>query len=85
MRLKVGAATSIGRVRVTNEDAFLAEADQGLFVICDGMGGAAAGEVASQLAIDTIAAQLVDYRGNDGGANGHSPRTAAQYSCVAAQ
>lgn len=58
MRLKVGAATSIGRVRQINEDAFLAKADQGLFVVCDGMGGAAAGEVASRLAVETISARL---------------------------
>ena len=58
MRLRVGAATSIGRVRQINEDAYLAKAEQGLFVVCDGMGGAAAGEVASQLAIETIGAEL---------------------------
>ena len=60
MRLKVGAATSVGRVRPINEDAFLANVDAGLFVVCDGMGGAAAGEVASQLAVDTIGAALQD-------------------------
>ena len=58
MRLKVGAATSIGKVRQINEDAFLAKAEQGLFVVCDGMGGAAAGEVASQLAVETIGTRL---------------------------
>ena len=58
MRLKVGAATNIGRVRQINEDAYLAESEQGLFVVCDGMGGAAAGEVASQLAVETIGASL---------------------------
>jgi protein phosphatase len=58
MRLKVGAATSIGKVRQINEDAFLAQAEQGVFVVCDGMGGAAAGEVASQLAVETIGARL---------------------------
>jgi len=58
MRLKVGAATSIGRVRQINEDAYLAKSEQGLFVVCDGMGGAAAGEVASQLAVDTIGSLL---------------------------
>ncbi|HJU42954.1 MAG TPA: Stp1/IreP family PP2C-type Ser/Thr phosphatase [Vicinamibacterales bacterium] len=60
MRLKVGAATSIGRVRQINEDAFLAKAEEGLFVVCDGMGGAAAGEVASQLAVETIGASLAE-------------------------
>lgn len=58
MRLKVGAATSVGRVRPINEDAFVANAEAGLFVVCDGMGGAAAGEVASKLAVDTIGAAL---------------------------
>ena len=58
MRLKVGAATSVGRVRPINEDAFLAKAEQGLFIVCDGMGGAAAGEVASQLAVATINSAL---------------------------
>jgi serine/threonine protein phosphatase PrpC len=58
MRLKVGVATSTGRVRPINEDAFLAQADQGLFVVCDGMGGAASGEVASKLAVDTIGASV---------------------------
>ena len=58
MRLRVGAATSVGMMRPINEDAYLAKSDQGLFVVCDGMGGAAAGEVASRLAVDTIGACL---------------------------
>jgi serine/threonine protein phosphatase PrpC len=76
MRLKVGAATSVGKVRQINEDAYLVRADQGLFVVCDGMGGAAAGEVASQLAIDTIGAQVTN--GGRGGQaqRGFQPRTA---------
>lgn len=58
MRLRVGAATHIGRVRSLNEDAFVARASDGLFIVCDGMGGAPAGEVASQMAVDAIVAQL---------------------------
>ncbi len=58
MRLRVGAATNVGRVRELNEDAFVSRVDDGLFVICDGMGGAPAGEVASQMAVDAILAQL---------------------------
>ena len=58
MRLRVGVASSVGRVRPINEDAYLANSDQGLFVVCDGMGGAASGEVASRLAVDTIASCL---------------------------
>ena len=64
MRVKVGAATSVGRVRPINEDAFLAKPESGLFVVCDGMGGAAAGEVASRLAVDTIGAALSNGTGN---------------------
>lgn len=77
MRLRVGAATSIGKVRPHNEDAYLAKSDEGLFVVCDGMGGAAAGEVASRLAVDTIASCL-NSRGRgapDDAASGLNART----------
>jgi protein phosphatase len=65
MRLRVGAGTDKGRVRALNEDAYMSRADEGLFVVCDGMGGAPAGEVASQLAIDAIVRSL-----DGGGRNG---------------
>ena len=58
MRLRVGAGTDTGRVRDLNEDAYALRAEEGLFVVCDGMGGAPAGEVASQMAIDAILRQL---------------------------
>lgn len=58
MRLLVGATTDKGRVRSLNEDAYACQCERGLFVVCDGMGGAAAGEVASQLAIQTILRHL---------------------------
>ena len=40
--------TDVGRVRSRNEDAFLADAELGLFIVCDGVGGRARGEIASQ-------------------------------------
>jgi PPM family protein phosphatase len=58
MHLRVGAGTDRGRVRTLNEDAYMLRADDGLFVVCDGMGGAPAGEVASQMAVDAIGRQM---------------------------
>jgi protein phosphatase len=58
MRLKAGAGTHTGRVRTLNEDAYMLRADEGLFVVCDGMGGAPAGEVASQMAVEAILREL---------------------------
>jgi protein phosphatase len=53
MKLVAGVATDVGRVREGNEDAFLIEPP--LYAVADGMGGARAGEVASQLALQTVA------------------------------
>ena len=75
MKLRVGAATDVGRIRSTNEDAFAARTDQGLFVVCDGMGGAAAGEVASRIGVQTIVDHLRDVQPDLSGArDGHGFR-----------
>ncbi len=57
-RLRWGAATDAGRVRSANEDSWLI--DFPLFAVADGMGGHAAGEVASRLALDTLRTSVGD-------------------------
>jgi serine/threonine protein phosphatase PrpC len=48
------ALTDLGRKRTSNEDAFFMDDALGLYVVADGMGGHAAGEVASREAVDTL-------------------------------
>ena len=48
MRLQAGYASNVGLVRQTNEDSYLLR--WGLYAVCDGMGGARAGEIASEMA-----------------------------------
>jgi PPM family protein phosphatase len=53
-RYTAAAVTDRGRKRPSNEDAFGFSVEAGVYVVCDGMGGAAAGEIASSLAVDEI-------------------------------
>lgn len=54
VRYAAAAVTDRGRKRPSNEDAFGFSVEAGVYVVCDGMGGAAAGEIASSLAVDEV-------------------------------
>lgn len=52
--IQAAGSTDIGLVRKNNEDNFGYDLRHGIFVVCDGMGGQQAGELASKIAVDTV-------------------------------
>jgi len=69
VRLLYSARTDVGMIRSGNEDNFAVSApaggDRGLFIVADGMGGHAAGEVASEMAVNIIENELSGIRDLD--------------------
>jgi protein phosphatase len=63
MRISCAGNTDVGVVRSGNEDSFLLDCAKGLFIVADGMGGHAAGEVASEMAVQIVAKELGSLRG----------------------
>jgi serine/threonine protein phosphatase PrpC len=76
VRIVSGGVTDLGRVRTNNEDCFRIVESLNLFVLADGMGGEAHGEVASAMAVETI----VKFCMEPGGGAGFAPLANAEPS-----
>ncbi len=64
LAVEVAGKSDVGCVRSNNEDNFGYDLRYGIFIVCDGMGGQAAGEVASKMAVDAL---LSYFRNGDSG------------------
>ncbi len=58
IRIEAAASSDCGRVRENNEDAWFLDVERGIFIVADGLGGHAGGEVASRMAVSTLPSLL---------------------------
>ena len=70
MRITSAGITNVGMKRQNNEDNYLINDDLGIYVVCDGMGGHAGGEYASQIAVTTVEEVLSNIRDESTDADG---------------
>jgi len=80
-RVEAFGLTDRGLVRASNEDAYAVVQDLGLYAVADGVGGNAAGEVASRLAVDSAVAFFRDIAsGRPGPGDGHEVAWQASFA-----
>jgi protein phosphatase len=87
LAVEVAGKTDVGCVRTNNEDNFGFDSRYGIFVVCDGMGGQAAGEVASKMGVDILlnyfrkqspSAEMQSLNGQNGSSGAQSLASAIQ-------
>ncbi len=66
LSMRVAGDTNVGKIRTTNEDSMILEPKYGLYAVLDGMGGANAGDIASQMARDAIRDYVIARRAPSG-------------------